>query len=62
MEVFMRWLPSFLVVLAAIGLLLGLGIRLIRGGFLADPVFFWRGSIALLVVSIAVTLIQIRNK
>jgi hypothetical protein len=58
----MRWLPNFLVILATIGILLGLGVRLIKGGFLSDPVFFWRGSLALLAISIAITLIQIRNK
>jgi len=58
----MRWLPNALVILAAIGMLLGLAVRLIRGGFLADPVFFWRGSMALLAISIAITLIQLRNK
>ena len=58
----MRWLPNLLVILAAIGILLGLAVRLIKGGFLGDPVFFWRGSLALLAVSIAITLIQIRNK
>jgi len=58
----MRWLPNFLVTLAAIGLLLGLAVRVIKGGFLGDPVFFWRGSLGLLAVSIAITLIQIRNK
>ena len=58
----MRWLPNLLVILAAIGILLGLGVRLIKGGFLGDPVFFWRGAVALLAVSIAITLIQIRNK
>jgi len=58
----MRWLPNFLVILATIGFLLGLGVRLIKGGFLGDPVFFWRGSLALLAISIAITLIQIRSK
>jgi hypothetical protein len=58
----MRWLPNVLVILASIGILLGLAVRLIKGGFLADPVFFWRGSVALLAVSIAITLIQIRDK
>ncbi len=58
----MRWLPNFLVIVGALGLLMGLGIRLVKGGFLGDPVFFWRGSLALLAVSIAITLIQIRNK
>jgi hypothetical protein len=58
----MRWVPNFLVIIASIGILLGLGVRLIKGGFLADPVFFWRGAIALLAIAIAITLIQIRNK
>jgi hypothetical protein len=61
-EAFMRWLPNFLVLLATIGILIGLGIRLVKGGFLTDPVFYWRGSVALLALSMASTLIQIRNK
>jgi len=58
----MRWLPNFLVIVATIGILLGLAVRLLKGGFLSDPVFFWRGAVALLAVAIAITLIQIRNK
>jgi hypothetical protein len=58
----MRWLPNLLVILAAVGLLIGLGIRLVKGGLIADQLFFWRGSLALLVLSIAVSLIQLRNK
>ncbi|MGD1155865.1 MAG: hypothetical protein ABSA41_08565 [Terriglobia bacterium] len=58
----MRWLPHFLVILATLGILIGLGIRLVKGGFLGDPVFFWRGSMALLVLSIAISLNQFRNK
>ena len=58
----MRWLPNLLIVLGSIGILLGLAVRLMKGGFLADPVFFWRGSVALLAISIAITLIQIRNR
>ncbi len=58
----MRWLANFLIILAALGLLLGLGIRLVKGGFLGDPVFFWRGSMSLLTMAIAIVLIQIRNK
>jgi len=58
----MRWVPNLLVILATLGLVVGLGIRLVKGGFLADQIFFWRGSLALLVLAIAVTLIQIRNK
>ncbi|HTS69213.1 MAG TPA: hypothetical protein VMO17_09520 [Terriglobia bacterium] len=58
----MRWLPNLLVILATLGILLGLAVRLVKGGFLGDPVFFWRGSVALLAISMAITLIQIRNK
>jgi len=58
----MRWVPNFLVIVATIGILLGLAVRVIKGGFLADPVFFWRGALALLAIAMAVTLIQIRNK
>jgi len=62
MEALMRWVPSFLIIMATLAILLGLAVRLIKGGFLADPVFFWRGAVALLAISIAITLIQIRNK
>lgn len=58
----MRWIANLLVILAALGLLIGLGIRLVKGGFLGDPVFFWRGSIGLLTLAITIVLIQIRNK
>ena len=58
----MKWLPNLLVILAALGILIGLGIRLVKGGFLGDPVFFWRGSVALLALSMAISLIQIRGK
>ncbi len=58
----MRWLANLLVILAALGLLIGLGIRLVKGGFLGDPVFFWRGSMGLLALAISIVVIQIRNK
>lgn len=58
----MRKLPNLLVILAAVGLLLGLGIRVAKGGIAADPVFFWRGAMALVAVAVALLLIQIRNK
>ena len=58
----MRWLPNLLVILASLAILIGLVARLIKGGFLADPVFFWRGSVALLAISMAISLIQIRDK
>ena len=57
----MRMLPNVLVILAAAGLVIGLVVRLL-GGFPGDPVFYWRGSMALLTVAIALLLIQIRNK
>ena len=58
----MRNLPAILVWLASAGVLIGLGVRLYKGGFAADPVFFWRGAMAMLAIAIAVTLIQIRDK
>lgn len=58
----MRMLSNLLIILAALGLLIGLAVRLVKGGFLSDPVFFWRGSMALLMLAIALLLIQIRNK
>lgn len=58
----MRMLSNFLIILAALGLLIGLAIRIVKGGFLGDPVFFWRGSMALLTMAIALVLVQIRNK
>ncbi len=58
----MKMVSNLLIVLAALGLLVGLAIRLIKGGFLGDPVFFWRGSMALLAVAMALLLVQIRNK
>jgi hypothetical protein len=61
MEAFMRVLTNVLVILAALGMLIGLVLRL-KGGLPTDPVFFWRGSMALLTIAITVLLIQIRNK
>ena len=58
----MRWVSDLFVILGGLALLIGLGIRLIHGGFLTEPLFYWRGSVALLLVAIAVVLIQIRNK
>jgi hypothetical protein len=58
----MRMLANILIILAAVGLLIGLVIRLMKGAFLWDQVFFWRGSMALLVLAIAIALSQIRDK
>jgi hypothetical protein len=67
-EARMKTLPHYLIVLAAVGTLIGLAVRLVqsasgvlRPAFL-DPVFYWRGAIALLMFAVAVLLIQIRNK
>lgn len=61
-EVFMSWLPRVLVILATLGLLVGLADRIVKSGFLGDPVFFWRGSVALLILSIAISVNQNRSK
>lgn len=58
----MRWVINSLVILAILGLLIGLGIRLLKGGFLGEPVFYWRGAMALLALAITIILMQIRNK
>ncbi len=58
----MRMLPNIFTILAALGLLIGLVVRLMKGGLMGDQLFFWRGSLALLGLAIAVTLLQIRNK
>ena len=64
----MKTLPNYLVALAAAGIAVGLVVRLVlgtsgamRSAFL-DPVFYWRGSMALLMFAVAILLIQIRNK
>ncbi len=64
----MRTLANILVVLAALGLSIGLVIRLVieKGSILSNPaespIFFWRGSMGLLTLAIAIVLIQIRDK
>ena len=64
----MKPLPNVLTILGALGLLIALIVRLIQsveGGIRPawlDPIFFWRGSVALLLLAITVLLIQIRNK
>jgi hypothetical protein len=58
----MRIVTNLLIILAALGLLIGLGIRLVKGGFLGEPIFFWRGSMALLMMAVVLLLAQIRNK
>ena len=58
----MRALPNLLIIFAALGLLIGLAIRFMKGGFLGDPVFFWRGSMGLLGLAACITLTQIRNR
>ena len=64
----MKTLSNTLAILGALGLLIGLIVRLVQsveGGIRPawlDPIFFWRGSVALLLLAITVLLIQIRNK
>jgi hypothetical protein len=64
----MKTLPSYLIALSAVSLAAGLAVRLVLGAsgvmrpaFL-DPVFYWRGALALLMFAMAVLLVQIRNK
>jgi hypothetical protein len=64
----MRRLPDVLVVIAAIGIGIGLVVRLIQTASGAvrpayfDPVFYWRGAMALLGFTIVILLVQIRDK
>jgi hypothetical protein len=68
LEARMKTLPNYLIVLAAVGTALGLAVRLVLGASGAmrpaflDPVFYWRGAMALLMFAVAIILIQIRNK
>jgi hypothetical protein len=64
----MKKLANVLIILAAIGISAGLIVRLIqtfsgvvRPAFL-DPVFYWRGGMALLMFAAVVILIQIRDR
>jgi len=64
----MKQLPIILLIVAGASLSVGLMIRLIqtasglvRPAFL-DPVFYWRGAMALLTIAIVIVLIQIRDK
>jgi hypothetical protein len=64
----MKKLPDWLVVLAAISLGIGLLVRLVqtfsgtvRPAFL-DPVFYWRGAMAMIAIAIFFVLVQIRDK
>ena len=48
----MKTLPNYLIALAAVGIAIGLAVRLVPGASGAmrpaflDPVFFWRGAVA----------------
>lgn len=64
----MKKLPGILLILAAVGIGVGLIIRLVqtasgyvRPAFL-DPVFYWRGAMALLAIAVTILLIQIRDR
>lgn len=64
----MKKLPFVLVVLAAVGIGIGLVVRLVQSASglvrpaILDPVFYWRGGMALLAFAITILLIQIRDK
>ena len=64
----MKNLPGVLVILAAVGIAIGLIVRLVQSASglvrpaILDPVFYWRGGMALLAFAITIVLIQIRNK
>lgn len=64
----MKQIPRVLMIVAAVGIGIGLVVRLmqtasglVRPAFL-DPVFYWRGAMALLTIAIVMVLIQIRDK
>ena len=64
----MRRLPGILAVVAAIGIGIGLVVRLVQSasGVVRpahlDPVFYWRGAMALLGFAAVILLVQIRDK
>lgn len=64
----MKRLPGLLMILAAAGIAIGFVIRLAQSvsGYvkpaLLDPVFYWRGAVALLLFAIIIVLIQIRDR
>lgn len=64
----MKKLPDILTLLGAAAIALGLLSRVVQSAqgvtwwpFL-DPIFYWRGATALLLLAIAGVLIQIRDK
>src|SRR5438552_19170031 len=66
-ETLMKNVPKLLMILAAIGIGIGLVVRLVQSfsgvvrlAFL-DPVFYWRGGMALLMFAAVILLVQIRD-
>ena len=64
----MKQLPGVLLIVAAVTIGIGLVVRLVqtasglvRPAFL-DPVFYWRGAMALLTLAMVIVLIQIRDR
>jgi hypothetical protein len=64
----MKQLPGFLLIIAAAGLSIGLVVRVVKAAAgllppaLDDPEFYWRGSVAILLMAGVILLIQIREK
>ena len=64
----MKKVPDILLILAAVGLAIGLMLRFIQGtapvvepAYLV-PIFYWHGAMAFLAIAITMLLIQIRDK
>lgn len=64
----MKKVPDILLILAAVGLLIGLVLRLTHSTTSVDapaylvPMFYWHGAMAFLAIAITVLLTQIRDK
>jgi hypothetical protein len=63
----MKDIPKLLTMLAAIGIAIGLAVRLVQSfsgvvrPALLDPLFYWRGGMALLMFAAVILLMQIRD-
>ena len=64
----MKQLPNILLILAVVGIVIGLVLRLLHVTTPIDapaylvPTFYWHGAMALLGIAMTVVLIQIRDK
>ena len=64
----MKGLPNILLGLAGVALAIGLVIRIyqtvmgVAPLIILDPLFYWRGAMALIGLAMVIVLIQIRDK